>query len=342
MMGRVLTAAAAAVLLAALGAPDAEAAAPRRDGLPRNFDWTVPLLKEHPLAGRIWSFGAKRFVNLDRLAAAIRSADIVLLGEVHDNRDHHRLQAWAVRQRAALSPKPAVVFEHIRSNQQAALTAVNTIAGRGKETMAAQDFFRILEWERSGWPSTEIYELLVDAVLRARLPIVAGDPPQTSVRAVAKQGASVLPADEHTRLDLDRELEPPLREALLDELATNHCGVMPRTAFANMATAQRYRDAHQAAALAQALGANGAAILIAGNGHIRADRGVPWHLARMAPGRSVVTVMLLEVEAGKRDAAAYLPVVPGERAAADFVIFTPRAERPDPCEAMRRRSSEQK
>lgn len=341
MMRRVL-AAAAAVLLAGLGAADTEAATPRRDGLPRNFDWTVPLLKDHPLAGRIWSFGAKRFVNLDRLAAAIRSADMVLLGEVHDNRDHHRLQAWAIRQRSALSPKPAVVFEHIRANQQAALTAVNTLAGRGKETMPAQDFFRILEWDRSGWPRAEIYELLVDAVLRARLPIVAGDPPQTAVRAVAKQGASVLPSDEHTRLDLDRELEPALQESLLDELAASHCGVMPKAAMANMATAQRYRDAHQAAALTQALGASGAAILVAGNGHVRADRGVPWHLARMAPGRSVVTVMLLEVEAGKSAAAAYLPIVPGARAAADFVIFTPRAERSDPCEALRRRSSEQK
>ena len=54
-----------------------------------------------------------------------------------------------------------------------------------------------------------------------------------------------------------------------------------------------------------------------------------------APTRQTVSVMLLEVEDGKADPAAYLPRDPDGKPAADYVLFTPRHERPDPCEKMR-------
>jgi uncharacterized iron-regulated protein len=110
---------------------------------------------------------------------------------------------------------------------------------------------------------------------------------------------------------------------------------MPKSAFGNMAFAQRYRDAHLARALADAAVAHGRAMLLAGNGHVRKDRGVPWHLERMAPGKAVVVVMLIEVEDGKSEPSAYPDAVSGDRALADFVVFTPRAQREDPCARMR-------
>ena len=58
-------------------------------------------------------------------------------------------------------------------------------------------------------------------------------------------------------------------------------------------------------------------MLIAGNGHVRKDRGVPWYLARMRPDARIVSVGLIEVAAGRRRPAE-LPF--------DYVWFTPRAE----------------
>ena len=43
------------------------------------------------------------------------------------------------------------------------------------------------------------------------------------------------------------------------------------------------------------------------------------------------TVMLIEVEDGKTEAEAYVPRQPDGRSAADYIIFTPRAQRPDSC-----------
>jgi uncharacterized iron-regulated protein len=80
---------------------------------------------------------------------------------------------------------------------------------------------------------------------------------------------------------------------------------------------------------------HGSAILIAGNGHVRNDRGVPWYIRQRAPDRKVVSVMLVEVEDGRNYAEAYVPRDPDGKPAADYIIFTPRAEREDPCVKMR-------
>ena len=45
--------------------------------------------------------------------------------------------------------------------------------------------------------------------------------------------------------------------------------------------------------------------------------------------------MLIEVEDGKTDPEAYVPRDPDGKPAADYIIFTPRAERDDPCVKMR-------
>ena len=158
---------------------------------------------------------------------------------------------------------------------------------------------------------------------------------RADVRDVARRGLHALPADTVARLGLDVPLPDPMAAALLDELEASHCGLMPRSAFANMATAQRYRDTHMAASLDAAASRHGAAILFAGNGHVRTDRGVPWDLTRMAPKRKVVVVAFLEVEDGKSDPGGYVLRDPAGAPAADYVVLTPRAERPDPCEAMR-------
>jgi hypothetical protein len=47
--------------------------------------------------------------------------------------------------------------------------------------------------------------------------------------------------------------------------------------------------------------------------------------------------MLLEVEKGAKAPEDLTPTGPGGMPAADYVWFTPRAEREDPCEELRKR-----
>ena len=77
---------------------------------------------------------------------------------------------------------------------------------------------------------------------------------------------------------------------------------------------------------------SGGKVLIAGNGHSRADRGVPWYLGRGAAGAAIVSVGLLEVVPGEDDPAAYAASFGAEDLPFDFVWFTPRVDDQDPCE----------
>jgi uncharacterized iron-regulated protein len=277
------------------------------------------------------------------LADHLADGGILLLGEVHDNGAQHALRGHILAAIAADlarrgRPAPALVFEHIRTDQVAAFdpnpAPMPTPANSSER---ARDLLTRLQWEKTGWPAADLFMPIFEAAMAHALPILPGHPTRAEVRDVARRGLDALPKESVTRLGLDAPLPDPLANALLDELEASHCGLMPRSAFANMALAQRYRDAHLAASLTAAAARYGAAILFAGNGHVRTDRGVPWALARLAPERKVVAVALIEVETDKTESAGYVPVDPQGRPAADYVVLTPRTERPDPCDAMRAR-----
>ncbi len=322
--------------------------------------WAEEVRKQHPLAGSIYRTslttplimsGSSRTdaMAVGKLFHALPPdgggplvpAGIALLGEVHDNPEHHRVRAWMIENTARLVRpwRPAIVFEQIRADQQPALDQFKAFAEAGGGASAVDELFRLLEWDKTGWPPARIYRPLLAATLAAKLPIATGDPPRDRVRAVARSGLSVVPPEERARLRLDSPMPPALLYALRQDLVDGHCGVLSGETVARMAAAQRYRDAHLADALLAAAerDRDGFAILIAGNGHVRSDRGVPWHIRLRAPEKMLVSsYLLVEVEEGKTDPEAYVPRDPEGKPAADLMIFTPRAERVDPCEAMRK------
>lgn len=309
--------------LLALSPVRAEAAPPWRD-------WQAPLLRDHTLTGKIWSARDNSFVTPQSLGKAVRAARFVLIGEIHDNPDHHRLQAWLIRQ-ASAKRSPAVVMEMISRDLTPALQAYLARPDANAAGLGAA-----LKWEARGWPAWRTYQPVAETVLRRGLTLHAGDIDRQTLKTVRKKGLAVLDAARHTSLLLDRPLNGPLQKALLDELYESHCELMPRAALSGMSDVQRLRDAVLADSLIKT-SVGGGAILIAGNGHVRTDRAVPWHLSRRAPGAQIVTVMLLEADKAAKAPEDLVPAGPGGIPAADYVWFTPRAEREDPCDNLRKR-----
>lgn len=273
-------------------------------------------------------------------ALGLQSAKFVLLGEVHDNPEHHLLRAGLIEELTGngifgRNAHPPIVTEHIRAEQAPALEAFRKLVAASENPPPVADLFGLLDWDKSGWPAATMFEPLYSTVIDARLRLRAGDPSRDRIRAVARGGVAALLPDERRLLKLDQALPQPLADALAAELKGSHCGMLPDSAIPGMALAQRYRDAHLADVLASEEQILGPAVLLAGNGHVRNDRGVPWHLRLRAPGKGIVSVMLIEVEDGKVDPAAYVPLDPDGKPAVDYIVFTPRAEREDPCAAMR-------
>ena len=297
----------------------------------------------HPLSGKILDArtGALTELSDPALIAKLFPCDaITLLGEVHDNPMHHEMRAKLI---GSLRPGDdercgirAFVLEHISVDQQAGLDKFAAFDGAARRRATAGDLFRFLDWDKSGWPAVGIYAPLIQAIIDSGQPILAGNPGRTSTREVARNGVAALNPTLADRLRLAQPLAADLADDLLGELEASHCGLMPKSAFGNMATAQRYRDANMADVALAAAQARGSVVVLAGNGHIRTDRGVPYYLRSRAADRRIVAAAFVETEDGKTDPATYGPRDPQGKLAADFVAFALPAEREDPCEQMRK------
>ncbi len=271
-----------------------------------------PLERDHPLVGRIWDTRAAAFVTPEDAIERATAARLVLLGEIHDNVDHHRLQERVLAAMLKAGRSPSIAMEQFDREHQPALDAARAQAVRDPERVADAGRF-----DRKGW-NWPLYRPLVARALDANLPLLAANVSREEARAVVRSG--------HPAAGL-AAAAPDLRAALEQDIVNGHCGYRPPSAMlAGMVEAQRARDAGMAAALARA-DARGA-VLIAGAGHVRRDRGAPAYLP--ADLRDVaLAIAFLEVEAGQPAPR------PGFANQFDLVWFTPRAERPDPCKNFR-------
>lgn len=284
--------------------------------------WVAPLHREHPLVGRIWN--GTGFVDDQSLDAAVRSAHFVLLGETHDNPDHHALQARLVRV-AAEGRRPAIVFEMLDVSQQAAIDA----APRNPDAIA-----KAANWAHSGWPGFSMYRPVFDAALAAELPIVAGNFTKAEMGAIVMEGAAKLPPGIAGLLQSQGKPSAEMEEAERAQMRAEHCGQLPDALLGPMVLAQHARDAQLATRTA---GGEQGSILIAGSGHVRTDRAVPVYLPLLAPGRPVVSVAFIEVSPAMQAPEEYARSFSAPRLPFDFAVFTPAAQREDPCKALKRR-----
>ncbi len=284
----------------------------------------------HPLAGAILRASDGAALTPQGLARALAAADVAILGEVHDNPDHHAAQAWLT---AELSPA-ALAFEMIGRDSEG-LVARLRAEGASREALGDA-----LAWADSGWPEWSYYAPILEAAPAATVTgaLIGREASGAAMRdGAAAAGRAALGAS-GARYGLSAPLDAAEAEAATAEQVDAHCGALPEDVAARMVEAQRLRDAAlaDAALRGRALGAEGRVVMITGNGHARADRGAPRYLAAAEPDLRVLSVMMAEVSAGREDWRAYVAGAAEGAPVADYVWFTASAPREDPCEAFLR------
>ncbi len=300
----------------------------------------------HPLVGKIFDTRTGVLTELSDQALIPKlfpCGAITLLGEVHDNAEHHKMRGQLLQSEREEGGgmrhncgSPAFVFEHLSVDQQATLEQFFKEPRRGShgtDRMISSLFWR-LDQTNSGWQLGLLRPLFQQAI-RPGGRLVPGNPKTETTIKVAKQGINALEPVTVSAMALDKPLASDLQDDLLTELEASHCGLMPKSAFGNMAAAQRYRDAFMADVALKATEASGNVVMFAGNGHVRTDRGVPWYIQQRAPNQKVIAVAFVETEDGKTDPATYGPRDPAGKPAADYIAFALPAKREDPCAQMR-------
>lgn len=249
---------------------------------------------------RIVEVASGRELTRAELLLQCRAVDHLLLGEQHDNPHHHQRRGALI---AELGAGTVVVAEHLERGRRVE-------AGADVRSRLDAAGFDARSW---GWP---LHEALFAPVLEAGLTVIGGNADQALVRQAARQGEAAVPAalrDALRAAPLDAAAQAALDRALVD----GHCGQLPAARVPSMRLAQRLRDA----SLALAMQASGGrpAVLVAGNGHVRLDHGVPVLLRRLQPQARMLVVGFGEPD-WRTEGAPYT-----------HLWLTPTVARQDPC-----------
>jgi uncharacterized iron-regulated protein len=288
--------------------------------------WKSPLGRNHPLTGRIWDVSSDRFIDRETLVERLARADFVLLGERHDNPDHHMLQGELLRSLIAVGRRPAVGFEMLGLDDASIIAghlvaAPNDAAGLG----------RAVNWNQRGWPDWAMYQPIAEAALQAKLRIVATNLPLGTARKMTRDGLAALEPRMIRELGLDEPPPQPVFASMVADIRDAHCGYAPEKSLKAMVDVQRARDAQMAQSLTAAGDPDGA-ILVAGAGHVRNDYGIPVYLRQKTPDKRVISISFVEVDEQKTNPQSYALPYPDDRLPFDYVWFTPRVDDEDPCE----------
>lgn len=251
------------------------------------------------------------------LVEQMMTADIVLLGELHDQPHHHR-QRLQWLQRLAERRPITIVMEQFDARSQPAIDRVRGEASNRPLSDRARLLAEAADFDFKGW-EWRYYGPVVELAISRQLPLLAGNLSRDEAMKIAM--GQPHPMDGPPPRGWSEQAERSLARAIED----GHCGVLPQRLIAPMVRAQRARDAQLADAILAARAAGRVPVLLAGNEHLRRDYGVPVHLASRAPELRVLSVGLIEEQAAPFESAF------------DALWRAPLLERPDPCGPLRER-----
>jgi uncharacterized iron-regulated protein len=292
--------------------------------------WNSKFETDHNLVGRIWQPALNRYIQTDQVQKIVREADFVLLGEKHDNIDHHRIQTWLIKSAFERGRASPVAFEMITTDWSGRLEKYQT-----DNPGNARQLGSYLQWEKSGWPAWSMYQPIAQAALAVGAPLTAAGQPRQQIQRIFKQGVKAgLGSATYARLGLEYQIPPTILAAKRREIIASHCNKLPKSMVDPMVQVQHVKDASMAHILIDndmKYGGSGG-VLIAGGGHVRNDYGVPWHLKRAAPDKSVLTIGMIEVSADLTEPRQYAVEIGTAILPFDLVWFTPRSDNTNPCE----------
>ncbi|MEB0040733.1 MULTISPECIES: ChaN family lipoprotein [unclassified Pseudomonas] len=293
------------LLAGGLGAPGTDQAASQSGNIPA---WQSRLGYERVNAGMIRDLNTGQKLTAQQLADRLAQAPRVLVGEQHDNPDHHALELWVLQVLADRRSQGSLLLEMLDPNQQSRVDE----AKAAYKSVVPADLPTELAWQE-GW-DWALYGPIVRYALGQSYPLLSANLDPDEITAIYTQ-QPLLTGVHSTAL--------VVREQLLAQIRDSHCGQLPEEHMPAMLAVQQQRDRRMAQRL---LAAPVPALLFAGAYHVRKDVGVPIHLLDLGAADGTVVLLLAEV-------GAYVT-----SASADYVWYTAASSRKDYCAQWRNQS----
>ena len=257
-----------------------------------------------PVVGEIRDLRSGQTLTAEELIERLEKSSRLIVGEQHDNRDHHELQLWLLQSLGQRRPQGSLLLEMLTPDQQPRVDDVR------RTSTPPADLPGALAWQ-SGW-DWNLYGPIVRFALSQPYPLLAANLDMLEVRAVYANPPT---------LSGSRSNAASVKDELLKQVSDSHCGLLPTSQMPAMLAVQQQRDRRMAERL---LAAPMPSLLFAGAYHARKDVGVPIHVLDLGEPQAPAVLMLAEQGS---------EVTP---AMADYVWYTPATPPQDYCAQMRK------
>ncbi|MGK5078106.1 ChaN family lipoprotein [Janthinobacterium sp. HLX7-2] len=242
------------------------------------------------------------------VADTLPNPQVLLLGEVHDNAQGHRLRMAELQRRVAAGWRPVIVMEQFDRENQALLTRA------ARECADPDCIIRVMEQPRWDW---SLYRPVLDLAISYQLPLIAANLSPVDASRIVRDGIKWSMPQAMLGTYLATPVPADILEGQKKEIQESRCNMLPDMMLDGIVNAQVARDIWMAKLIRDQAPRD--VVLLAGNDHVRKDIGVPRWLKLADPQLNVRSIGYLE-----QGGSSY-------RGAFDLTQTMAPQLRPDPC-----------
>lgn len=256
----------------------------------------VPPKSVDPLAGKIFISANAQPISQDALIDELATADVIYLGEKHDQPEQHRLQLLVIEALLAKGLQPAVGLEMLSVDETSTAmlyTQGSAHASTQKSAFTAEDWLRgELGWQgidNSDWQS---YGPILVKAREHKLTVFGADLPQTLRSRISKVGKQGLSMVEQGQIIDSHLVDDNYRHFMYERFKQAHCGWGMEDYFSRLYDNWLARNDTMAHGILQTLadGTHKPVILIVGAGHTELNMGVYERVQQQAPDLKQVNI----------------------------------------------------
>ena len=253
-------------------------------------------------AGQIVDLKGGNVLSFDELIAQIASKDLVFIGEVHDNPEHHLIQVQILQALIDCCSPVTFAMEFLQKPDQ------EFVDQYLRGTLSEEEFLKKADWA-GGWGyDYHLYRPIFLLTKQNGNRILALNAPHESVKKVARNGLQSLDPVERHELAREIDLSDEAHHAYLREIYDQHSHNQLKQ-FDYFYEAQCAWEDTMAQNLAEFLRETANKVVaLTGNGHIVNKFGIPNRVIRRFPV-SLATIMPYPIHENtviKRETADYI------------------------------------
>lgn len=267
----------------------------------------------HPLLDKIFETHTSEALSREAFGSRLRRAQVIYLGEAHDEPAHHRAQLDVLHRLVEMGDPPAVGFEVFAADETHLLTEYERRADDADAWLR-----RAAGWTAHGDPNWNYYGTLLQYARSQHLELFGIDLEETLRRRLTRLGFDGLDAHDQAQLKPTGFDDPTYRAVMIEALEASHCGYGDEAFFVRLYDTWIARNDAMARAIVAMLNEDSSRpiVVIVGAGHTRYGMGVVDRVAHLRPGTRQLDIGLRSVTSDRVRAEDYYGVPPS--AAPDY------------------------